>query len=203
MKKEEIRNLYNSLIDIHQKLLSLPKDIISSIDPQDIEGLENAVQFLKIFNNNLEDFKKAAEKIIENLKEYLSPITEPEPPGTYVVLSLYDNFTFKKPSGFILEGFTYKGVYTWKSWYIKVLEVLKERNAEKFNNLPEEKLFTSRRGKSLYTRNKNELRVAERVNGFYTEVNLSANDLRKIVIKLMKYFSINPDDMKVYVKKLK
>ena len=40
MKKEEIRSLYNSLIDIHQKLLSLPKDIISSIDPQDIEDLE-------------------------------------------------------------------------------------------------------------------------------------------------------------------
>ena len=203
MKKEEIRNLYNSLIDIHQKLLSLPKDIISSTDPQDIEDLEKAVKFLKIFNNNLKDFTEAAKKIIENLKEYLSPITEPEPPGTYGILSLYDNFTFKKPYGFILEGFTYKGVYTWKSWYIKVLEVLKGRDAEKFNNLPEEELFFSRRGKSLFTRNKNELRVAERVNGFYTEVNLSANDLRKIVIKLMKYFSINPDDMKVYVKKLK
>jgi hypothetical protein len=201
MKKEEIRNLFNSLIDIHQKLLSLPKDILSSIDPQDIEGLEKTVKFLKIFNNNLEDFIEATKKIIENLKEYLSPIPESEPPGTYGVLSLYDNFTFKKPYGFILEGFTYKGIYTWKSWYIKVLEVLKEKNTEKFNNLPEEELFTSRRGKSLFTRNKNELRVAERANGFYTEVNLSANDLRKIVIKLLKYFSINPDDMKVYIKR--
>ncbi len=81
------------------------------------------------------------------------------------------------------------------------MEILKERNTEKFNNLPEEELFTSRRGKSLYTKNKNELRKAERVNGFYTEVNLSANDLRKIVIKLLKHFSINPDDMKVYVKR--
>ena len=201
MKKEKIRNLYNSIIDIHQKLLSLPKDILSSIDPQDIEGLEKTVKFLKIFNNNLEDFTEATKKIIENLKEYLSPIPESEPPGTYGVLSLYDNFTFKKPNGFILEGFTYKGVYTWKYWYIKVLEVLKEINAEKFNNLPEEELFFSRRGKSLFTRNKNELRVAERVNGFYTEVNLSANDLRKIVIKLLKHFSINPDDMKVYIKR--
>ena len=172
MKKEEIRSLYNSLIDIHQKLLSLPKDIISSIDPQDIEGLEKTVKFLKIFNSNLEGFKKAAEKIIENLKEYLSPIPEPEPPSKHGVLSLYDNFTFTKPNGFILEGFTYKGVYTWKSWYLKVLEVLKEKNAEKFNNLPEEKLFTSRKGKSLFTRNKNELRVAERVNGFLSLIHI-------------------------------
>ncbi len=112
MKKEEIRNLYNSLIDIHQKLISLPKDILSNIDPQDIEGLEKTVKFLKIFNNNLEDFTEATKKIIENLKEFLSPIPESESPGTYVVLSLFDNFTFTKPNGFILEGITYKGIYT-------------------------------------------------------------------------------------------
>ena len=114
MKKEEIRNLYNSLIDIHQKLLSLPKDILSSIDPQDIEDLEKAVKFLKIFNNNLKDFTEAAKKIIENLKEYLSPITEPEPPGTYMVLSLFDSFTAVRFLGYMgtLKGMSGKQLRT-------------------------------------------------------------------------------------------
>ena len=70
MNKEKIKIIYDSLIDVQEKLLSLPDDIHLDIDPRDNESLENGVKFLRNYNNNLADFTKAANKISENLRSY-------------------------------------------------------------------------------------------------------------------------------------
>ena len=78
MNKEKIKNIYDSLIDIQEKLLSLPDDILLDIDSRDNESLENGIKFLKKFNNNLEDFTKATSNISENLRDYFKMNPEDE-----------------------------------------------------------------------------------------------------------------------------
>jgi hypothetical protein len=218
MNKEKIKNIYDSLIDIQEKLLSLPDDILLEIDSRDNESLENGIKFLKKFNNNLEDFTKATSNISENLRDYfkMNPedeniegessdderrkriIQELDKTKPY---TLEENFTYKRPYGFILENSAYKGLKTWKSLYLKVLEVLMENNIEKFEKLPKEELFISKRGNPLFTKNKNDLRVAEKIQDyFYAEVNLSANHIRNTIKQLLEYFSLDPSDMKIYLR---
>ena len=218
MNKEKIKNIYDSLIDMQEKLLSLPDDILLDVDSRDNESLENGLKFLKKFNNNLEDFTKATSKISENLRDYfkMNPedeniegessdiekrkriIQELDKTKPY---TLEENFTYKRPYGFILENSAYKGLKTWKSLYLKVLEVLKQNNIEKFKKLPEVDDFISRRGNFLFSKSKNNLRVAEKFNDyFYVEVNLSANHIRNTIKQLLEYFSLDPADMKIYLR---
>jgi hypothetical protein len=218
MDNEKIKNIYDSLIDIQEKLLALPDDILLEIDPRDNESLENGIKFLKNYNNNLADYSKATSKITENLRSYfkMNPedeniegestdiekrkriIQELDKTKPY---TLEENFTYKRPYGFILENSAYKGLKTWKSLYLKTLEVLKENDKDKFKKLPEVDDFISRRGNFLFSKSKNNLRVAEKFNDyFYVEVNLSANHIRNTIKQLLIYFSLDPADMKIYLR---
>lgn len=218
MNKEKIKMIYDSLIDIHEKLLALPDDIHLDIDPRDNESLENGMKFLRSYNNNLTDFTKATNKISENLRSYFKINPEGEnvegessdsdrkkriiqeldknEPHT-----LDEDFIYKRPYGFILEGSAFKGLKTWKILYLKVLEVLTKNNSERFKKLPETEDFISKRGNPLFSRNEQDLRVAEKIEDyFFVEVNLSANQIRNNIKQLLEYFSLNPANMKIYLR---
>src|SRR5665648_584502 len=131
MNKDKIKIIYDSLIDIQEKLLSLPDDIHLDIDPRDNESLENGMKFLRSYNNNLADFTKATNKISENLR---------------------NNFIIK-------------------------------------------------RGNPLFSKKEQDLRVAEKMDDiFFIEVNLSANHIRNNIKQLLEYFSLNPTNMKIYLR---
>ena len=218
MNKEKIKLIYDSLIDIQEKLLSLPDDIHLDIDPRDNESLESGIKFLKSFNNNLIDFTKATNKISENLRNYFKINPEDENVEGESSNSdrkeriiqeldktkphaLDENFTYKRPYGFILEGSAFKGLKTWKSLYLKVLDVLKKNNSERFKILPETEDFISKRGNPLFSGNERDLRVAEKIEDyFFVEVNLSANHIRNNIKQLLEYFSLNPANMKIYLR---
>jgi len=218
MNKDKIKIIYDSLIDIQEKLLSLPDDIHPDIDPRDNESLENGVKFLRNYNNNLTDFTKATNKISENLRSYFKINPEGETvegessdsdrkkriiqeldktkPHT-----LDEDFTYKRPYGFVLEDSAFRGLKTWKSLYLKVLGVLKKNNFEKFKRLSETEDFISKRGNPLFSKKEQDLREAEKMEDiFFIEVNLSANHIRNNIKQLLEYFSLNPANMKIYLR---
>jgi len=218
MNKDKIKIIYDSLIDIQEKLLSLPDDIHLDIDPRDNESLENGVKFLRNYNNNLTDFTKATNKISENLRSYFKINPEDEnieeetsngdrkeriikeldktKPHT-----LDENFTYKRPYGFVLEDSASRGLKTWKSLYLKVLGILEKNNFEKFKRLSETEDFISKRGNPLFSKKEQDLRVAEKMEDiFFIEVNLSANHIRNNIKQLLEYFSLNPENMKIYLR---
>ena len=89
----------------------------------------------------------------------------------------------------------------WKSLYLKVLEVLKKNNYEKFKRLSEIEDFISTRGNPLFSKKEQDLRVAEKMNDiFFIEVNFSANHIRNNIKQLLEYFSLNPANMKIYLR---
>ena len=113
--------------------------------------------------------------------------------------TLDEDFTYKRPYGFVLENAAYKGIKTWKSLYLQVLKELEKKDPDRFSRLPAEKRFVSKRGNPLFSGNADDLRSAEKLPvGFYAEVNLSANHIRKNIKVLLDYYGIHPAEMKVY-----
>lgn len=112
-----------------------------------------------------------------------------------------ENFTYKQPFGFILEDAAYKGIKTWKNLYLPVLKILKEKDPEKFNHLPDEERFISNRGNPLFSREKAKLRIEEKIGpGFYAEINLSANNIRDNIKVLLAYFQIELNSMQIFLR---
>ncbi|MDA3799872.1 MAG: hypothetical protein PF692_12410 [Kiritimatiellae bacterium] len=114
--------------------------------------------------------------------------------------SLEENFTYKRPYGFVLQNKAFKGLKTWKHLYMLVLEFLKEKDNSLFKKLPAAEEFISKRGSPLFSHDENALRVATPVNDFYAEVNLSSNGLIKNIQMLLDFFNIPSSDIRIYLR---
>jgi len=52
-----------------------------------------------------------------------------------------------------------------------------------------------------FSKKEQDLRVAEKMEDiFFVEVNLSANHIRNNIKQLLEYFSLNPANMKIYLR---
>lgn len=218
MTKEKIKTILDRIDTLQEQLLSLPDDMLLSIDPRDNESLEQGLKFIKAYNENLNQFTISSSKLAEQVKTYLGINPEEDEleqesnnkikrdriikeldktsPHT-----LEEDFTYKRPFGFILQDSAIKGLKTWKNMYLHVLNLMKTLSPDKFTLLPKDDKFISKRGNPLYSKTGKELRVAEKLNeDFYVEVNLSANMIRNIIRDLLAHFDIDPLNMKIYLR---
>lgn len=218
MNEEKIKEILDMLNTLNEYFLSLPDDMLLNIDPRDNESLQNGLSFIKEFNDSLSQFAISSNRIELQIKKYFSinpeeddverEITQ-DKKNKRIVKELDDsiphtldeNFTYKRPYGFILQDSAYKGLKTWRSLYFQVLKELKAHDPQRFSILPEEKRFISNRGKHLFSRKNDKLRAGERFGlDFYVEVNLSANNIKNTIIDLLQHFGINYKEMKIYLR---
>jgi len=199
---------------LNEYLLSLPEDILLNIDPRDNKSIEKGFTFIKEFNDSVSQFTINSNRVETQIKKYFSINPEEEDVQRENIQdnknlikelnnlpnhTLDENFTYKRPFGFVLGNLAYKGVKTWKNLYVLFLKELKNRDSQRFARLTDEEKFVSRRGNPLFSRKKEEVRVAEQLDsGFYLEVNLSANHIRNSIKDLLEYFGINYKEMKIY-----
>lgn len=216
--KEKIKTMLDTLNDIQEQLLALPDDMLLSIDPRDNESIEEGAEFIKTYNNRLSEFTVCANSVVQHMKAFFEVDPEKdevesdtgESKGRDRIIqeldrseahTLNENFTYKRPFGFILNERAFKGLKTWKNLYLHVLDCLYEADSERFLALPQEKRFISRRGNPLFSKNTGDLRVAELTAGdLMAEVNLSANSLIKNMSELLRHFGMNPSSMKIYLR---
>lgn len=218
MTHTKIKNILDNLNQLEEDLMALPDDIWLSINPRDNESVEKGTAFLKSFNDNLSGFSESAGKISKQIKAHfeINPEIEEiegeavsEKSRSRIIKELDksephtidENFTYKRPFGFVLEDQAFKGIKTWRSLFIQALKVLAEKEQSKFKKLPEVEDFVSSRGKPLFTTDSSKLRMPEKTEmSFYVEVNLSANDLLKRLKNVMEYLKVNPDNFRVYLR---
>ena len=115
---------------------------------------------------------------------------------------LPDGLSFESLAPILCAGVTaYKGLKTWKTLYLLVLDMLQATDPEKFAALPETERFISNRGKPLLSSNEHDLRLGEKLDsGLYAEINLSANSLLKYIKELLEHFGLDPRTMKIYIR---
>lgn len=132
------------------------------------------------------------------LKDTGSPMVTPAPNSNLVKdldrnqpHKLDEDFTFKRPCGFILEGKGYKDLTTWSRVYELVLLQLAKKDPALFKALPDNPATITKRGNRHFSRNPTDLRKPFALpNGIHAETNLSANDLCASLRTLLGLFSV-------------
>jgi len=215
--KNKINSILDMMDDLQENLLALPDDMLLSIDPRDNESLEEGTCFIKKYNTNLSQFSSASQALAEQIKTHFG--VNPEVADVEIEIndqekknriikeldkteahSLDEIFTYKRPYGFVLQDSAYKGIKTWKHFYMLVLDYLYKKDKTLFQSLPTEKKFISNRGNPLFSLNQKDLRVAATSNDFFVEVNLSANSLIKNIAALLTHFEIPQTQIRIYLR---
>ena len=185
------REILEDLETVRENLLALSDDIWAGIDRQDLDAFDDGVQFMRTFVANNAAFDMAASDLSSLIQQFMSVrLGEGEKTGRgdreqneRIITelnredphSLNEDFTYKRPFGFILDGEAATGVTTWQRLFELVCNNLIERDEHLFRSLHQNPDFISNRGNHTVTFEPSQLRKALKLrDNLYIECNLSA-----------------------------
>jgi hypothetical protein len=210
--------------NLKEDLLALVDEIWQSIDHSDDESLEEGVRVKKAFNEAVHEFTGSIEQVAEIVDNYSPEKPEPSPEITtaedesrviteldrHESHSLDEDFAYKRPYGFRLDGYAVSDVRTWRRLYEHTCKHLAEQFPEEFRRLPESddfttsrgnKYFTTSRGNKYFTTKGDQLRTASEIaDGIHADTHFSANDICARIEELLDYFGIEHDKFRVYLR---
>ncbi len=211
------RQILEDLEAVRENLLALSDDIWHSIDHNDPQALDSGVEFKRAYNAKAAAFDQIACELSALVQQYTSVrLEEAEQTGddngeqnARIVAelnreqphSLDENFTYKRPHGFVLDGRGTTGVTTWQRLYELVCQQLYARNEDRFRGLESHPEFVSNRGHHTVTCNASTLRKPMAVCGdLYIEANLSANSIRDVIRRLLDAFELPMDSIQIFLR---
>ncbi len=214
---DRTRRILEDLEAIRENLLALSDDIWLSINHNDPESLEAGVEFKRAYNAKAADFDRVASELSALVQHYTSVrLEEAEKTGgtdhvenERIIAELNreephrldEDFTYKRPHGFILDSQGTTGITTWQRLYELVLQRLYERDTERFRGLCADPDFTTNRGNPTFTTDPARLRKALEVRaGLFVESNLSANGIRDILRRVLTTFAIPTDQLLIFLR---
>lgn len=218
MTHNKIKQILDNLNTLQEELLALADDIHLGIDPRDNESVKQGYEFLTRYNDNISTFSQAANVIENQIKSYynVNPETDDlvradhnktEKERLIMELdktqayTLGENFTYKRPYGYVFGDVAVKGIKTWKSLYLSIIEVLSEKDPDRYRQMPTAEEFATSRGNRYFSFNEKDMRIAQQIKGeIYAEINLSANYLVSTLIKVLAFFGIAESEVKVYLR---
>jgi hypothetical protein len=211
------RLILEDLEAVRENLLALSDDIWLSIDHNDDTALEDGVTFKRAYNQKVAAFDLVASELSQLVQQYTAVNLESEEQSgaddqesnsriiadldREIPHSLDEDFTFKRPFGFVLSGRATTGVTTWQRMYELICLQLMARGEERFRSLTEHPDFISNRGNHAIATNPAELRKAMRLaDDLFIESNLSANGIRDVILRLFACYNIPADSIQVYLR---
>ena len=214
---QRTRSILEDLEAVRENLLALSDDIWHSIDHNDSQALEEGVNFKRQYNEKLAAFDTLATDISELVQQFTSVNlqaaeqsgAEDEAENVRIIQqlnreephSIDEDFTFKRPHGYILEGQAATGITTWQRLYDLVLHQLYKRDAEQFRGLRDHPDFISNRGHHTFEFNPTEMRRALRIDhDFYAECNLSANGIRDVIARMLATLDIPKVQLQLFLR---
>lgn len=214
---ERTLQILRDLEAVRENLLALSDEIWLSIDHNDDEALEEGVEFKRAYNTKLSAFDSLATELSQLVQKFTrvdlaveEESGEDDTQSNQRIIeqlnrelphSIDEDFTFKRPHGFILDNAATTGITTWRRLYELFCTVLMRRNAEMFLSLVDHEKFVSSRGHRQFTPEPSELRSPSRLeDGLYTEINLSANGLRDVMRGLLDAFEIPRERLKIFLR---
>jgi len=215
--QDRTRQILEDLEAVRENLLALSDDIWLSIDHNDQKALEEGVQFKRTYNEKTRGFDQLASELSAMIQQYTSVRLESEERSgegdrernERIVQelnreephSIDEDFTYRRPHGFILEGQGTTGITTWRRLFELVCQQLLRRTPDRFRALPDNADFVSSRGHRGFSRNSEELRSASEIgDGIFAEINLSANGLRDTLRRLLATFEIPAADLRLFLR---
>ena len=211
------RHILDDLEAVRENLLAMSDDIWLSIDHNDPQSLEEGVEFKRAYNAKAAAFDHVASELSSLVQQYTCVrLDEAEQTGEDnvednariirelsldVPHTLNENFTYKRPHGFVLDGRATTGITTWQRLYEIVCQQLFSRDECRFYELEDHPNFVSNRVNRTGARNADNLRKPLTVSSdLYIEANLSANGIRDVICRLLDAFEIPTDRMQVFLR---
>jgi hypothetical protein len=215
--KLRIIQILTDLEGVRENLLALSDDIWLNIDHNDLGALDAGYAFKREYVQKMEQFDNLASDISVLIQGYTKVSVESGNESTHkpganndriikelnkeVPHYLNEDFCYKRPYGFILRGQAFKDIVTWKRLYTDICRMLIQIDSKRFDKLPTNPKFISSQGNPYFATNKNKLRVATLITkSIFAEVNLSANMIRDSIRRLLEEFSIDPLELKIYLR---
>lgn len=215
--QDRTRQILEDLEGVRENLLGLSDDIWQSIDRQDVAAFDEGVEFMRAYIEKMTAFDQLTSELSAMIQQYTSVrLGEGERIGTddqerneRIVQELNreephgidEDFTFKRPHGFILEGQGTTGITTWRRLFELTCQQLLHRDPDRFRTLPDHPDFITNRGNRSFSRDPQELRSASLIGeDIYAEINLSANGLRDCIRRMLIAFEIPKDSLKIFLR---
>lgn len=211
------KQIFEDLEAVRENLIALSDDIWLSIDHNDPEALEEGVQFKRAYNEKISAFDTLASELSDMIQQYTSVNLEAEEQtglddqerNERIIRELNreephtldEDFTYKRPYGFILDGQGTTGITTWRRLFELICQQLLRRDRGCFHALPDNPDFISNRGHHNSSRDPGHLRKASRLeNGLYAESNLSANSFRDLIRRLLVTFELSEANLQLFLR---
>ena len=211
------RVILEDLEAVRENLLALSDDIWSSIDHNDSAAMEAGVEFKRSYNSKVSAFDAVAGELSLLIQQYTSVrLDSTEQSGDLDAVNneriiteldretphgLDEDFTFKRPFGFVFEGKATVGVTTWQRLYQLICEGLVTKDEQRMRSLFDHPDFVSSRGNRTVEFDQQKLRKSLKIaDGLFIESNLSANSIRDVISRLLKHYDIPIESIKIYLR---
>jgi len=211
------RQILEDLETIRENLLTLSDDVWLSIDHNDSQAFEQGTQFKRSYNEKMAAFNRLADELSALIQQYTAVSLEAEEQtgagdrehnariiaelNREVPHSLDEEFTYKRPHGFILEGQAATGITTWRRLYDLLCRQLLRRDPSLFHALVDHPEFVTNQGKRRFARDEAGMNSPSLIgDGVYAEVCMSANAFRDQIRRLLAVFEIPGDQLKLFLR---
>ncbi len=215
-----VRNILDDLENIRENLLAFSDDVWLNIEHNDSQAVDEGVIFKKRLNTQIDAFGKLSDEMTRLIQEYTQVQADGEASaGTEVGSTSTENsriikelnqneahavdedFTYKRPCGFVLDGIGYQEINTWSRVYELILRQLAKEDPATFTALPDNPKTITRRDNRHFSRNPSELRKALSLpNGLSAEINLSANHICASIRTILEIFSLPPSSCTLFLR---
>ncbi len=214
---ERTLQILEDLEAVRENLLALSDDIWAGIDRQDLAAFDEGVLFMRSYVEKMTEFDRLAADLSALIQQYtqvsleateetgqedrerneriIRELNRDEPH------SLDEDFTYKRPHGFILAGQATSGITTWQRLYELVCRQLHQSDPGCFGSLVENPEFISNRGHHSVTHDPGTLRKALQVDSvLFVECNLSANGIRDMIRRLLVAFDLELGKIQLFLR---
>lgn len=197
---KDIRKKIDSLYDDHKydEALSLISYAKQFYDLQTFIG--NYSNMLELDDTNIEkdtineeeQEQKIEEKKIPNYSDYLV--------DTNVAYTLYEDFTHKCPAAFSIQG-QKTDATQWKDVLLLTCEYLARNDSDIFQKFVDDPKM---QGKKInyFSKTISNMRKPVKIDtmNIFVETNMSSNQIRNVIIKMLKQYGISLTEYKVYLR---
>ncbi len=215
--RQRIQSILSNLDAVGEDLLALLDDIWLNIDYKDSDAVAKGAAFMIAFNNAVGDYREVSGRLSHLVEEFTQVPTfeAPSAPASdaererrerliraldrRVPHGLGEDFRYKRPAIFTLDGVPFDGTNTWSQVHETLCRYLATLKPAVFAALPSNPDFTSSKGNRYFSRDPSDLRLGRDFGGgVLAETNLSANQIRDNMRRLLAAFGLPETAFVVY-----
>jgi hypothetical protein len=171
--------------------------------PEYLETIETVLKKLENYSDALQIDDEIEQEIVRNDNEFDSkelPAYSDLLVDSNIPHNLYDDYTHKRPAGFEFLGRKYLAK-EWKDIFVQTCEALAEKDVTLFSSFVADNGMQGRKVK-YFCNDKKEIRSPRQIGktGIYVMTNMSANQIRNVIEKMLRKYSVKITEYKIYLK---